>query len=348
MAWAQATTTDWIDMLRLLKAYVTGTVNAHTAGGAWIDGTNTTVPTADRWTVLTNGGLQPALPGSGFATDGELYLQGQGSSGTDQIIVGFQTYRNVGNNVFGIHLAGYTAFDNTLSFLTMPGLSSITPRVALDDNSFNVFFWVNARRIMAVARIGTTDICFHLGYILPFATSSQYPYPLMLSGSVQDDTYNFQQNNFGQSSLPDPCPNGCTFRWIDGTWIPVAHFTNNSGSRPTALGGANSNPYLFWPLRDNTTTDGAEISNVGSELALFTQYSAVSPIISNSQINAFPLYPVTLENASQLIGVVDGMFVVPGQGLSAGDTITVSGTTYDVFHNTWRTEFPDFFCIKRA
>lgn len=346
MAWAQATTTDWIDMLRLLKAYVTGTVNAHTAGGAWIDGTNSTVPTADRWTALTNGSLQPALPGSGFATDGDLYLQGQGSSGTDQIIVGFQTYRNVGNSVFAMHLAGYTAFDNTLAFLTMPGLSGITPRVALSNTSFNLFLWVNARRIMAVCRVGTTDICFHLGYILPFATASQYPYPLMISGSVQDDTYNFQQNNFGQSCIPDPCPNGCALRWIDGTWVTVTHYGNNNGARNIAL--TNANPYVFWPLRDNTTTDGVEVDTAFSEFNLFTQYSATNNIISPSQISAYPLLPVTLENASQLIGVVDGMYVVPGQGLSAGDTISDGTNTYDVFHNTWRTEFPDFFCVLRA
>lgn len=342
MAWAQANTTDWIDMLRLLTAYVTGTVNAHTAGGAWIDGTNSTVPTADRWTKLTNGSLQPTLPTSGSATDGELYLQGQGSSGTDQIIVGMQTYRNPGNNVFGIRNAGYTTFDNTLAFSTMNGMSPIA-RVALSNTSFECFFWVNGRRIVVAARIGTTDILWYLGYPLPFATASQYPYPLLITGSVQDDTYNFQQNNFGQSCMPDPTFNCATIRWIDGTWVTMSHFSNNSGQRQQQ-----SNPYQFWPQRDNTTGDGAEVDNTGSESNLFQFYSSTTEIISNSEINAFPLYPVILINASQLIAQVEGLYVVPGQGLTAGDIITVGSDTYDVFHNTWRTEFPDFFVMKRV
>lgn len=347
MAWAQATAADYIDMLRLLTAFATGTVNAHTAGGAWIDGTSGVVSTSDRWTQLTNGSLQPSLPGSGSATDGELYLQGQGSSGTDQIIIGMQTYRNAGNNVFGIRNAGYTAFDNTLAFGTMPGLS-ILARVALADVSFNCFFWVNSRRIIVAARIGTTDILWNMGYILPFGTASQYPYPLLITGSVQDDSYNFQQNNFGQSCMPDPCPAGASIRWVDGTWQAIQHYNNNTATRSTAISGAGANPYVFWPLRDNTTSDGAETDNTGSEIAVFQLYSSVTEIVSNSQINAFPLYPVVLENANQLIGQMDGLYVVPGQGLSAGDTITVGSDTYDVFHNTWRTEFPDFFVMKRA
>lgn len=345
MAWAQATADDWIDMLRLLTSFATGSINAHTAGGKWIDGTSGVVPSADRWTQLTNGGGQPSLPGSGHATDGELYLQGQGSSGTDQIIVGMQTYRNVGNNVFGIKIQGYTAFDNTLTFATMPGVSPPC-FTAMEIVSFNCFFWVTGRRIMVAARIGTTDILFEFGYILPFATANQYPYPLMISGSVQDATYNYQQNNFGQSSMPDPCPNGCQIRWVDGTWLTVAHYNNNNAARTSAL--TNANAYMFQPLRDNSATDGAENSNVASELALFTQYSAASQIISSSEIGAYPLYAVILTNANQLVGQVDGLFVIPGQGLSAGDTVTVGSDTYDVFHNTWRTEFPDFFCIKRA
>jgi len=345
MAWAQATANDWIDMLRLLTSFATGGVNAHTAGGKWIDGTSGVVGSTDVWTQLSNGGLQPSLPGSGSATDGELYLQGQGSSGTDQIIVGMQTYRNVGNNVFGIKLQGYTAFDNTLAFATMPGVSPTT-FTALANVSFNCFFWVNARRIMVAARIGTTDVFFTFGYMLPFATANQYPYPLFITGSVQDVTYNFQQNNFGQSCFPDPCPNGCYFRWVDGTWISVIHYSSNNASRPSALN--NTNPYLWYPLRDNTTGDGTENDGTGSELNLFGGYSATSVIVSPSQIGAYPLYPVILVNPNQLIGQVDGMYVVPGQGLSAGDTVTVGSDTYDVFHNTWRTEFPDFFCIKRA
>lgn len=162
-----------------------------------------------------------------------------------------------------------------------------------------------------------------------------------------DDTYNFQQNNFGQSCMPDPCANGATLRWVDGTWLAIAHYSNNgNASRPGAI--TNNNPYMFFPLRDNTTSDAAETDNTGSEVALFTTYSNLTQIVSPSQINAYPLYPVILESPTQLVGQVEGLYVVPGQGLSAGDTLTVGGDTYDIFHNTWRTEFPDFFAMKRA
>lgn len=346
MAWAQVNPDDFIDMLRLLTAFATGGINAHTAGGKWIDGTSGAVGSSDQWTQLTNGGLQPSLPGSGSATDGELYLQGQGSSGTDQIIVGFQTYRNVGNNVFGFALAGYSAFDNTLAFNTMPGFSPTPVNVSLSDASFTAFFWVNARRIMAVARIGTTDILFHAGYILQYATVSQYPYPLYIAGSEINNGQNYQQNNFGTSCFPDPCPNGSFLRWIDGSWLSVFNYENANTARNQAQNP--QGPYAVWPLRDTSASDGADADGTLNEASTFTAYTSTTPFISSAGISAYPLFKCIIHSGSQLIGEADGVYVVPGQGLAAGDTISAGGNTYDVFHNTWRTEFPDFFCVLRA
>lgn len=346
MAWAQVNPDDFIDMLRLLKSFALGSINAHTAGGKWIDGTSGTVPTADRWTALTNGGSQPALPSSGSASDGELYLQGQGSSGTDQIVIGFKTYRNVGNNIFGFQISGYSSFDNTLTFTTMPGAQPTPVNVALSDSAFTAFFWVNARRIMAVARIGTTDICFYAGYILPYATVSQYPYPLYIAGSEIDVNQNYQQNNFGTSCFPDPCPNGSFLRWVDGSWLSIFNYLSNNANRQQAIGSQGT--YGIWPLRDCSGSDGADASVTLNEQATFQQYLSTSAFISSAGISAYPLFPCVLHSGSQLIGQADSIYVIPGQGLAAGDTITVSSDTYDVFHNTWRTEFPDFFCVKRA
>lgn len=346
MAWAQVNPDDFIDMLRLLTSYALGSINAHTAGGKWIDGTSGTVPTGDRWTQLTNGGSQPSLPGSGSATDGELYLKGQGSSGTDQIIVGFQTYRNVGNNIFGFQISGYSSFDNTLTFTTMPGALPTPVNVSLSDSTFTAFFWVNARRIMVVARIGTTDILFSVGYILPYATVSQYPYPLFISGSEINNGQNYQQNNFGTSSFPDPCAGGAYLRWVDGTWLPIFNYQNANAQRAQAIGSQGT--YGVWPLRDCSGSDAADANTNLNELAIFQSYTGATAFISSAGISAYPLFPCVIHSGSQLIGQGDGIYVIPGQGLSAGDTVTVSSDTYDVFHNTYRSEFPDFYCVKRA
>lgn len=297
-----------------------------------------------KWTILTNGAL-PALPGSGSATDGEFYLRGPGSDPADQIIIGAQSYRNTGNAVFGFRWRGYTQFNNLLSFTTMPGVSP-PGHVALANATFNCWFYVSPRRIMAVARIGSTDILVHSGLLQQFGTRGQYPYPLLIAGSVQDATYNTAQNNFGQSTLPDPGPTLAYLRWVDGSWNVVQSYNNNSATRSQARTG--TNPYSLWPQRDVSVSDGSDVSSVDNEDTLFEQFTSTNRQLSSSEISAYPLLPCIMHTATQLIGQVEGLFVVPGLGLNSGDTINDGTFTYDVFKNTWRSEAADFYAIRRV
>lgn len=346
MAWAKGTATDFIDFLRKMRDYAAGdidpSVHATITSGV-------VVPSDDQWEILDNGSLQPDIPGSGFATDGEVYLQGQGSDPADAIIVGIKTYRNAGNNIFGWEIRGYTVFDDTLAFTTLPGVSPPC-YAAFDDATFDCFFWVNSRRIMALARIGTTDILVHMGFIQQFGTRGQYPYPLLISGSVDDTTRNFAAGHFGQSSLPDPCDNGAYLRWVDGSWQEVRHYSNASDQRGQAResSGTPGQSYTkIWPQRDVTSNFGDEPGTDTNEENLFEQWSTTITQISSTEIGKYTLFPCIVHQPEQLIGRLDGLLVVNGLGLVAGDTITVGSDTYDVFKNTWRSEQVDFFAIKR-
>lgn len=342
MAYASGTCTDWIDFLRKLKGYAAGTVDPATdpeiTGGI-------IVPVADRWTVLTLGGGMTALPGSGSATDGEFYLQGPGSDPADAIIVGFKSYRNAGNSIYGVKLKGYAAYDNTLTFDTMPGALPTPACVALGNASFNVWFWVTGRRIMALARIGTVDVLLHAGFIQQFGTRGQYPYPLMIAGSVIDTTWNTNQNNFGQSCLPEPCQNGASIRWVDGTWQKLDAFAGTSATRGFAK---TTLTYAIWPLTNTTTTDNAEAVTTDNEDLLFGSFSSTGRQLSNSEISAYAMFPCILHKVDQLIGQIEGLYACPGLGLNSGDTFNDGTYTYDVFKNTWRNEAVDFYCIRRV
>lgn len=342
MAYASGTCADFVDFLRKFKGYATGALNPAT------DPTITVgiiVPVGDRWTEQTLGAGMTALPGSGSATDGEFYLQGPGSDPADQIQVGFQTYRNIGNSVFGVRIRGSTQYNSTLTFSTMPGTSP-TAHAALANASFNCWFWVTSRRLMALARIGTTDVLMYAGFIQQLGTRGQYPYPLMVAGSVSDNTFNTAQNNFGQSCLPDPAGTCCFLRWVDGSWGPIQHYTGVSSQRATAR--AINQPYAIWPQRDSTNSDGAELTTTDNEDVLFQQFTSTGRQLSSSEISTYPLFSCLLHNPTQLIGQVEGLYMVPGLGLNSGDTITDGTYTYDVFKNTWRSETVDFYAIRRV
>lgn len=351
MAWAKGSADDFIDFLRKVRDYASGSIDPLTDPD--FDDGSGVVPSDEQWTVLVNGALMTNIPGSGMATDGEVYLMGPGSDPDDEIIVGFKTYRNVGANIFGWKLRGFTAFDDALDWDTLPGLSPES-RAAFDDASMTIWIYVNARRIIAVARIGTTDILVHMGFIQQFGTRQQYPYPLLISGSVVNTTISFQDNHFGQSCLPDPCDNGAYLRWVDGTWQEVANYSGTSAQRGSARV---STGFVCWPHRQPMTSEDGNLTGPRdiSEDAFFEGFNTGSaPYMSSSEIDAYALFPCTImTNTTQnaLIGRVDGLYVSFGLGLIKGDTITDSSESppvvYDMFGNTWRTEPIDFFGIRR-
>jgi len=347
MAYAIGTATDFMDLLRKLRDYAAGSLDP-AVHPDFTDGVE--VPLGERWTVLTNGGSQPNIPGSGFATDGEVYLEGPGSDPADQIIVGFKTYRNSGANIWGWEMRGYTAFNNVLDWDTMPGVSP-SCYAAFDDASMDIWLYANARRIMAIARIGTSDVLVHLGFIQQFGTRNQYPYPLLITGSTDGTSRSFQTNNFGHSCLPDPCNNGAYIRWVDGTWQEANNYATSNQDRGEAR---TASGYVFWPHRNPVSNaDGnASGSAAYNEDTIFETFSTgTAPYISSTGIDAHALFPCTLANSNALIGRVDGVFAVFGFGLVTGDTLTDNSESvpvvYDVFANTWRSEPVDYFAVRR-
>lgn len=350
MAYATGTADDFVDFLRMLRDYASGAIEP---GGSPTNGLTggIPVPAADQWTVLANGGGMPALPTTGFATDGEVYLQGPGSDPDDEIIVGIKTYRSVGANVFGWDMRGFTAFNSALTFDTLPGTSPAV-YAAFDDAAFDCWFWVDRRRIMALARVGTVDVLVHLGFIQQFGTRNQYPYPLLIGGSQSASTSSFQTNNFGHSGLPDPCDNGAQLRWVDGSWQEYRNYQGTSATRSTARISTGN---VVWPHRNSSTNDdGIDSSTAeGNEDALFEGFAVGSSVaISSSEIGEYALFPAILTNGTQLVGRVDGLYTVFGLGLVSGDTITDNSESpavvYDVFANTWRTEPVDYIAIRRS
>lgn len=350
MAYATGTADDFIDFLRMLRDYASGAIEP---GGSPDNGLTggIPVPLADQWTVLANGAGMPALPTTGFATDGEVYLQGPGSDPDDEIIVGIKTYRSVGANVFGWDMRGFTAFNSALTFDTLPGTSPAV-YAAFDDAAFDCWFWVDRRRIMALARVGTTDILVHLGFIQQFGTRNQYPYPLLIGGTQTLDTSSFQTNNFGHSSLPDPCNGGAQLRWVDGSWQSYRNYQSGSATRSTARIATGN---VVWPHRNSSTNDEGvdSFTAEANEDSIFEAFAVSSSLaISSSEIGEYALFPAILTNGTQLVGRVDGLYTVYGLGLVSGDTITDNSESpavvYDVFANTWRTEPVDFIAIRRS
>jgi len=344
MAWAKGTATDFVDFLRILRDYASGVL---IPGGSPSHGltSGTQVGGGDAWTVLDD-----TLPASGMATDGELYLRGQGAGGSpqDEIYCNFKTYRNAGNNQFSWEMRGATGYNSGLTFTTQPGVSS-PAYSAFDDVSLPIHLWVNSRRIMALAQIGSTNVLVHAGFIQQFSTRSQYPYPLLITGSQMTSTSNAQVNNFGHSCLPDVANDAGYLRWVDGTWLEWANYSNASATRASAKSSVISRN--FWPNQQPTSHPNGGTGSGAGEGTFWENYTVTGALLTAGDTGALPLIPVCLMSDVALVGRVDGLYTVPGQGLVTGDTIVDTSVspnkTYDVYSNTYRSEQADYFAILR-
>ena len=347
MAFAIGTATGFIDMLKKFRDFADGTLDPtgtmgdeadFSAGGA--------VPTAEQWVVEAE-----SIPESGNATDGDVFMRGPGG-GSDEIYVNFQTYRDTGLFNWAIRGAlGFSAMDAFEEQLqTSPEVN-----YALVNVSMDVWFFVNGRRLMCVAQTGSNYTAMYAGFIKQYATSDQYPYPLLVGGSVSSRTIPSTQSNYAQSCMPDPPLTGAQIRWVDGNWYTVQNYTAAGSSRiKTQSSGRAIWPYAT-PVVDNfphSQGTHALQTNFGAANIWGVSAGASSPRLDSTFTGDRTVYPTavvfdSVAPSDLVVGELDGMHAVYAEpGDSNESTIAVGGDTYRVWENTWRTEPFDWFGIK--
>jgi len=341
MAWATGTADDFIDLLRQLEDYATGGSPAGMSAG-------TTVGGSDQWTTLDN-----TLPGSGFATDGELYMQGPGSDPADEIMVRFSTYREPLNNIWGWKMSGATGYDSGLTWDEQPGSPALGVYTPFDDVSMTYHFRVNGRRMICVAQCGSINMGVYLGFVQQFSTRGQYPYPLLIAGSTRTNVWNFQTNHFGVSSMPDPSGQSAYLRWVDGSWLQVANYESSSESDRSEAKDQRTSTVVVWPNHFTLDHPNGTVSGAYGEGSFFTTHvSGSTEVLTPGGNGVTPVIPACLYSGTSIIARVDGMYVTQDLGLATGDTLTDSSSSpvrvYDVIANTWRTEACDFYALLRA
>lgn len=353
----------------------------HTGGtgtGATFNLTYGAVP----WTTLRNSTY--------LTTEKEVILQGIGS-GADEVYVGIRTYRDAGPDIFNWELAGFTGFNNALAWNLQPGISpgrwdSGQPvidggaYVPLDDVSFPFWFNVTGRRIIVFARPGTSYVQAYLGFLDPFNTDTEWPYPLIISGcSCQKET-RFNSSRASLCSIIEPttkltaaspseCAGPVMMRQPDGVWKNITNWTE-------ATGAANSTRVIkrtenFVPpgggFRDNNITmiDTLVLSvqnswawrSIRPETGTTPTYELRGvPSTPTHEVLLFPptiLYttqPVGPGQIGQVWGQYNDVMWAPiaGSGLTSEDEVTFGADTYILFPGPNLANAFDYLALKRS
>jgi hypothetical protein len=149
--------------------------------------------------------------------DHELILRGPGLSGTEEIYVGIKLYHDANADYYNCKIAGFTGYVSSNTFETQPGASGMLG-VPLHNQSITYWLIANGQRIALAAKVGTPVYeSFYIGKFLPYATPSQYPYPVIAAGMLSSaSATRFSETNH---SMPYKGARvNLQMRFVDGVW----------------------------------------------------------------------------------------------------------------------------------
>jgi hypothetical protein len=333
MSVSSGTATDYLNLLSLLRTFLTTDATLVGLGQNWTELATNSTPYSHTETNATVN-----------TVEFETYLKAPGLSTTEQIYVSIGAYTNTSLGIFNWRLKGALGYASGSDFFHQPGTSP-DAFVYLWNASIPYWFIANGQRVIVIAQISTVYESLYLGKFLPDGTPGQYPYPLFIGGTGGDGTptgsgqgydatasirAHSDVSNYHGAFFDPACAFHCD---LGAAWQVWNHW--NSGNDDHA-GGTNNqiNPYA------DDGNSGSSQTNV---------YGGMKWLVTNAD-GTYPLIPVRLEQYSpkNLLGTLDGVFATTGEGNSAGSTYTVGGDTYLAIQDTFRSARQNFAAFLYA
>ena len=274
MAYTSGTATDYKNLLAIVASYAD----------------------ANGWDILEQ-------------TTSRLYLKGTGTSGTDEIYCGIETYEVPASGFYNWELFGSVSWRSGRELHLQP-LSSGDDQVFCYFWNSPIPYWIVAtpRRIMGFAKVGTTYQPFHLGLAEPCGTDAQYPYPLFIggAGAVAAQAYSVATTAIrGFWNGPVSSTRNGRLRLPGGTWGSL-----------TSASGSVGNPTII-----ATSARASQAANI---------LSSPGGIYRLEQIY------LTDATCTDTYAYIDGLYRISGYGQTAENIITIDGVNYMVFPDIFR------------
>lgn len=306
----------------------------------------------------------------------EVLFKARGNAGADAIYTGIRSEYDDTAGWYNLFLNGYTGYDpSEQSWFRQPGAlpgfesgsSRVVPMVPCWNSAMPYWFAASGRSFRMGVKVSTVYEGAYLGFILPWATPGQYPYPLAVGGSMApSDVANDRSSLWRYSatsprhgvfpgpgisredgySSNDPYPNWSSLylRLPDGTWKA---FQNRvaTGTDPEAIQGptfSSSSPYNVnggspcsaWPHCVNASSGGWNSGMKPWRECLGGGY-LFQPVILLAGV-AGP----------QVYGEFEGVYAVSGYQNGAENTSTVDGTPVVIMQNAYRTTVHEFWAMS--
>lgn len=259
-----------------------------------------------RNTLVAEGWTQMRFDVSGQTR--ELIVKGVGYSGSEEIYIGFRSYQDTTADYYNISVACFTGYVSGNSFTTQPGYTES----GVPSHNLSITYWINVspQRVVLALKVGTPVYeTAYVGKIFPYATPSQYPYPIVCFGML---------NALAATRYSDTSHS-----------MPFKGNKVNAKLRSTS--GTMLQPYV-WPFNADIINSPSTGSAQGQERDMGGYYS-LNPLI-------------LMEPSNNVFGELEGVYHISGFNNVVENTLTISGKNYIVIQDTYRTSFGDYVAIE--
>lgn len=240
----------------------------------------------------------------------ELIASSTGLSGTEQIFIGFRSYESVPADYYNLSVAAFTGYVSGNDFDAQPGYVES----GVCGHNLRIDYWlaINAQRVLLAMKVGTPVYeTAYVGKFFPYATPSQYPYPMVCIGTLAGLAATRYSDTVHTMGFRGNVTNS-KMRSVAGTWI-----------QPRC-----------WPYNaDTMATTSATASHYQGQ--------------QRDTGGVYNLNPIMLMTEdSDIFGELDGVYHISGFGNAVENTLSISGRSFVVMQDVGRTGFNDYVAME--
>lgn len=365
--------TTWADALTVTgsppynsgewRDYAVSGSTAHLYWRVVIDSTQSasTVVSWESLLLLTSDGTVANHFGS------EVIFKAPGNAGTESIYTGIRAEYDTANGWYNLFMNGYTGFDpGTTSWFEHPGalpgagaaMPCVVPMVPCWDTTMPYWLSASGRSFRFAVKVSTSYEGGYLGFYLPYATPSQFPYPLAVGGSLvpqsgsRSGAWRYSYASYYHGVFPGP---GCND-------IP-----NTEGRHSTLYTRTPAGVWAYHANRPSSTIDNESVFGpITSANSGYDQFDggairSVWPHCVNNQWWAgklpyreclgggYMIQPCVLLQRSpttDVFGELEGVYSISGYENAAENTAVIGGKTHVTFQNAYRTSVYEYWALS--
>lgn len=302
-AYVTGTATNYLDLLNKLRNFLTSNVTLVAAGEQWAQ-------------IAGNTGA--------LVVGDQIVLQGPGTGGTDEVLVGIETSVSVPSDYYNIRFSGFTIWNPASAYRDQVN-STHDYTINLWDQPMKYWFVANGRRFMGVVQVSTVYMSFYCGFILPYVLPSLWPYPLFIGASSRQPTWRYSLVDPNMSAFFDPGETVAGLIFPDVIWRGIVNRYNSGGG---GADGSNRQAYNVDPWRWDLTPIRENLDG---------SYNLDIAVI-NCDLSSGASYDAQL-------GILEGVFRVSGFGNSPESIVQEGGVDHIVIPNVFRNTWADFAAL---